>query len=1382
MENIAAVRPDMAVLDKNKLMLSPFGALSHALAEEILARTGQAEGVYPFVPLELLNEPEAEPEAKAEEPTVNVEVKLTLEFTQEARELRERTETVERILERIERIRERSEVVQRPQSRERETAQPAESRSFFQNINQHISFPMTLSVPDAEGTAQPGGIARISEKFVNTLTTMREEGIYQEPGGETQRVADVGWGDAKIAGSEAAGSGAASGEVGRAAVDRTLTSGRTDLSGADFAVRAAETELNTSGVNERSPETAARAAERIGEKIAESAAREIAEKFDELAKREAQAGSGAVTGRDGGARAATRDVDNERGQGVRDNDQGQGAHGDMETGRPSRTRRREAQNRGNPEITEGADGEKAYAALTGMQDRTGEGTDESGGTSPESRREAAGIEREERPTTAVPVINEDRPLAPEELTLAADTRPERSGEEPFRAGRETGEDTRHVYAKEGRAKREHENGAVPRRAGNNRAQGEADEDTADTAGGTGTVEMAEGRTVAGETEKPGISQNAGEKGTVSRSEHGQEGVDSEAPEVAAVSREELTEELPHRARGVAARESEERGADEGYRTGAEAIPLRGESEMPAPEELTLSSAAERSGEVSPTVGRQTTIDGGRADDRAKSTVESDGKNLTHMTGAAGVDMTAGEATVRGADRAGHGTGSSESDRDTVRMETVPETGPVREAGKAGEFKTAERNAPKVGTAEGGEAGRAERAFEAVPDHGKPYMPAPEELVFRKEETAAPEDVTGTRTGGEDQDTGETRDVRKARDAGVTRVAGEAYGVGGALDAVEGREVRKARDAVESYDTGVAEAIPLRGELVEVTPEELALAQSEETAKPDGGRTGDTVHDAAADEQRDTHPHGGETVHIDGKTGRPGRASAAISEDGGEETDGTGRTSEKTGRAGKAGELRDAEGETARVGTVEAGEAGLAERPVEAIPDHGKPYVPAPEELALWNGETATPEDGAQNVNEAQNEVEGRKVRGARDANESYDVREARNARETHDAVKGRDVREARGAGVVYDAGTAHNTGAAEAIPLRGKYAEVTPEELTLARAEDAARLDGGRTGDTVRGAVAGEKRDIHPHSGETVHIDGKTGRPERTAAAIGEDGGEETGGTGRISEKTDRAGKAGELRTAEGEAARVGTVEAGEAGRVERAVEAIPERERPYMPAPEELVLRNEETAAPEGGAILSPGSTAKSVEALAKGIAEKALRAERAGIRAGDGTDNVAGREARRARRTAERASVGNAVAGPAPVELAYGGTGDARADEQSRTQPAGNIAESEYVKSLPDWARRFLKEGAGSLGTAGSMAVTSIPDTGKAQNKKPQMMEWTAPGYQPTPPAETQFKEMRPPEDTGTQAGEVQISDAEIRRTADRVYKMIEDRIRRERRRLGL
>ena len=113
----------------------------------------------------------------------------------------------------------------------------------------------------------------------------------------------------------------------------------------------------------------------------------------------------------------------------------------------------------------------------------------------------------------------------------------------------------------------------------------------------------------------------------------------------------------------------------------------------------------------------------------------------------------------------------------------------------------------------------------------------------------------------------------------------------------------------------------------------------------------------------------------------------------------------------------------------------------------------------------------------------------------------------------------------------------------------------------------------------------------------------------------------------------------------------------------------------------------------------------------------------------------------------------------------------------------DSDYVRSLPDWAQRFLREGApqtaaaaaAQMGTARNIATLPQPEKGES-------FEWTAPNYQA--PAPVTYRE-RPQRQEQTQAQaqqSVRISDAEIRRTADRVYQIIEDRIRRERRRLGL
>ncbi len=1640
MENIAAVRPHMAVLDQNKLTLSPFGALSHALAEEILARTGQAEGVYPYVPLELLTEPEGAPKEKKEEPAVNVEVKLTLELTKEARELRERTETVERILERIERIRERGETVQKPQGRERDSAPSLESRNFFQNINQHISFPMTLSVPDAAETSQPGGIARISERFANTLKTMREEGLYTEPGGRTQRVADVGRGG-RTAEKEAAESGTAlSGERERAIAGRTAASGSTDRSAADFVVTDAQTQLNTAdgsaGSPERSPEITARAAERIGQTIAERAAREIKEQFQEIVKQEAQAEGRTEPERDGRAGTASQNIDHDRGQTARET---------IETGRPSETRRREARDRSEAydredrQAAESAEGEGPRAALSGTRERTERaGEDEAGRgeASPDSLREAIEPEDAGRPARAVPVRSEDRPLSPEDLTLAPDGTSERAGEEPFKAGREAGEAPRraHAHGREARARREDENKkeseAAPRRVENTRTGRSADEDTAEAAEETGTRDRAEGPGLTGETKKPGSTQRAGEETTASRPAD-RDGKTPEGPDRAvrgrepermsgreaelALGREEPETETPEarsdRVRSGAAPEGEAREADGGPRPEAEAIPLRGESALPAPEELTLTSAAERGGDRSPTAGRQAMESAERAAGRAGSA--PDRENGTPGTGTA---------------------------VDTVRTETVRvngETGPVREAGQS-EAATRAGDAASGGEASPDkQAGQGERAAEAIPVQGALSTPAPEELAHRTEEPEAPESGAGTRAGGEvrragedhtagearhvsedrrvaeTRRVGETRDVEEphdvgkigradgVRDTGENRKAGEARSVREAREVIEARETEEARKAGltrhagevreaekargaeeahragERLEAGAAEAIPVRGEFGVITPEELALAPSEGAAQPEGDRQAGTARTPAANETRGAQPLKGERDHIDGR-----KAPDAVREETGETASGTGKASGKPTeagrtqeRSGRTGEPRADEREAAKLVTPEVGEAGQGERAAEAIPVQGALSAPAPEELTHRTEEPEAPESGAgtraggevrragkdhraaeaHHVGEDRRVAETRRVGETHDVEEPHDVGkidradgvrdtgetrkagEARSVREAREVIEIRESEEARKAGLTRHTGEVHEaekargaeeahragerleTGAAEAIPVRGEFGVITPEELALAPSEGAAQPEGDRQAGTVRTPAANETRGARPRSGERDHIDGRmapdavreesgetasgtgrtSGKPTeagrtqersgRTARASEEAGragkvSEEHRETGKTSDESDRtarateeagkSGRNGEPGADERKAAKLVTPEAGEAGQGERAAEAIPVQGALSAPAPEELTHRTEEPEAPESGAALGPGNTAKSVEAFAERIAERVRRAETSGFRtdgrgigpmsgalrgpeaasprharavgagnagfpppveltgaaeraggpesagipaqparesagspkavrssqaayipesleyggatppktpdSAEGTGAVTGREARRARRPVEKADRSAAAAGPAPVELTYGGTGEARAEEQPKTQPP--VAESDYVKSLPDWARRFLKEGAGSLGTAGSMAVTSIPDAVKAQKQKPQMVEWTAPGFHQQPPAETQFKELKPPEDAVGQTGEVHISDAEIRRTADKVYKIIEDRIRRERRRLGL
>ena len=147
---------------------------------------------------------------------------------------------------------------------------------------------------------------------------------------------------------------------------------------------------------------------------------------------------------------------------------------------------------------------------------------------------------------------------------------------------------------------------------------------------------------------------------------------------------------------------------------------------------------------------------------------------------------------------------------------------------------------------------------------------------------------------------------------------------------------------------------------------------------------------------------------------------------------------------------------------------------------------------------------------------------------------------------------------------------------------------------------------------------------------------------------------------------------------------------------------------------------------------------------------------------------------------SAARPAAAPEPLELSYGPVpaGAAPPDPAQTAGESASPAESAYVKSLPDWARRFLREGAAqsvqSMGTARNIA--SLPSQGEGD-----AVHWTAPNYRP-PAAPMTYREKpgREERQAGQQAP--RISEAELQRTADRVYRMIEDRIRRERRRLGL
>lgn len=139
-----------------------------------------------------------------------------------------------------------------------------------------------------------------------------------------------------------------------------------------------------------------------------------------------------------------------------------------------------------------------------------------------------------------------------------------------------------------------------------------------------------------------------------------------------------------------------------------------------------------------------------------------------------------------------------------------------------------------------------------------------------------------------------------------------------------------------------------------------------------------------------------------------------------------------------------------------------------------------------------------------------------------------------------------------------------------------------------------------------------------------------------------------------------------------------------------------------------------------------------------------------------------------------------PETVDLTYGPVQAAAAPQQVPPASRPQGTESDYVRSLPDWARRFLQEGGAApggtppMGVARDIATLPPPETGDT-------VQWTAPNYQPPQTPMTYREKGKGEADQPQTPGQVRISEAEIQQTADKVYRIIEDRIRRERRRLG-
>ena len=185
MNSIAVTKPDMGVLSRERLQLSPFGILAQTFAEDLLARAEQKEGLWSYVPLELLEEGEYAPPSEAVRPkvTLQVDLQLVLEALRREGDRSEQQQATERIVERVLQLQakrgpapaEKAAAPERPAS---PVVQGIVRQEFHQHLTQNIHITQSLSQgADLGQQRPPGDLARQAEAFSQRLQTLREEGM-----------------------------------------------------------------------------------------------------------------------------------------------------------------------------------------------------------------------------------------------------------------------------------------------------------------------------------------------------------------------------------------------------------------------------------------------------------------------------------------------------------------------------------------------------------------------------------------------------------------------------------------------------------------------------------------------------------------------------------------------------------------------------------------------------------------------------------------------------------------------------------------------------------------------------------------------------------------------------------------------------------------------------------------------------------------------------------------------------------------------------------------------------------------------------------------------------------------------------------------------------
>ena len=212
MDSIAVIKPEMGVLSQERLSLSPFGALSQAFAEELLARAERVEGQWSQVPLDLLQEGENQPASPPVRPVIQVDLKLVLEALRKEKNRSEQQRATERIVERILQRREtlRETVIKPAPSEQSEVEKPQapqHTTQIQQNIYQILNQILRVQRPDGTWgeqllrqpsetmpakTGRPGQLGRQAAVFSQTLRVLREEG-KAFPAPQTADRQTAGW-------------------------------------------------------------------------------------------------------------------------------------------------------------------------------------------------------------------------------------------------------------------------------------------------------------------------------------------------------------------------------------------------------------------------------------------------------------------------------------------------------------------------------------------------------------------------------------------------------------------------------------------------------------------------------------------------------------------------------------------------------------------------------------------------------------------------------------------------------------------------------------------------------------------------------------------------------------------------------------------------------------------------------------------------------------------------------------------------------------------------------------------------------------------------------------------------------------------------------------